>query len=406
MSEGIGLIDRLQDRSLIDRYGFMLFAALGSLLILAAKHFSVDATFVSVAAVAIMVLYAIIVNARGTGKLRSDQAGDNCYYLGLIFTLTSLAYAIFTFDPDDTATTIVQGFGVALATTVVGLVLRVFFNQSRVDLYEIEESARLELTMAAGALRAELSQITLQIKDFTLGLQQSVEEVRDQANESIATAATSSVEAVRTLAGEVTTQLASQTSALATSANDLAKKTSSVSRSIERYSASVDEIAGSHEVIVGDVGRMAETTKKMTEHSQAILEQTRAVKDLQAETNLVMANAGETANRLKDGMAAALSTIQRFETQFSVRLDALEAGPKQTTDKALAAIAKAADAVDAAMGRLAIAQEAAINSVGGRNRRAASSRQRSQQRSRTRTGHIPRQRWESPHRTGGHDQRA
>ena len=109
----IPLIDRLQERGLIDRWGFMAFAGVGSVLVFASKRLNVPAIFVAIGAVGLIVVYAILVNLKGTGKLRSDQAGDNCYYLGLIYTLTSLSYAIFTFDPDKTATTIVQGFGIA-----------------------------------------------------------------------------------------------------------------------------------------------------------------------------------------------------------------------------------------------------------------------------------------------------
>ena len=47
-----------------------------------------------------------------------DQAGDNCYYLGLIYTLASLRNAIATFDPDQNASGIVQT-SCALATTIL-----------------------------------------------------------------------------------------------------------------------------------------------------------------------------------------------------------------------------------------------------------------------------------------------
>ena len=125
----ITLIDRLRDRGFVDQYGFLVFALGGGIAIVAAKYTNAPAGWVTIGAIALMGLYALIISRSGSGRLRSDQAGDNCYYLGLIYTLSSLAYAIFFFDPSNTATTIVQGFGIALATTVLGLVLRVFFNQ-------------------------------------------------------------------------------------------------------------------------------------------------------------------------------------------------------------------------------------------------------------------------------------
>lgn len=362
--QDIGLIDRLQERGLIDRYGFMFFALAGSLAILAAKYVVLETWIVAVGAITFMVVYALLVNMRGTGKLRSDQAGDNCYYLGLIFTLTSLAYAIFNFDPEDTATTIVQGFGIALATTIVGLVLRVFFSQSRVDLYEIEETARLELSEAAGQLRAELSQIALEFKEFGFGLQQSVKEMRDEASESITNTAEKSIETVRALASEVSELLSKQASDLAESASVLAKKTGSVSRSLEKHSASIDQLSEAHEIIAADVGLMAEATKMMNANAKVALEQSTSAREVQTTTSQVIVNVDAATSKLRETVASLLTSIQKFEGEFAVRLKSLEDGPKDTADKALAAIAKAAGSVDEAMGRLQEVQEASIRSVG------------------------------------------
>src|SRR5437868_13705004 len=105
----IKLKDALQERGLIDRYGFLGFALVGGLGIWIAKQTThLDYKWIAGGAALMLIAYATVVSSRGTGKLRSDQAGDNCYYLGLIYTLVSLAHAIFTFDPADTATTIVQ----------------------------------------------------------------------------------------------------------------------------------------------------------------------------------------------------------------------------------------------------------------------------------------------------------
>jgi methyl-accepting chemotaxis protein len=357
------LIDRLQERGLIDRYGFLFFASVGAVAILAAKHFSAATEWVAIGAIALMILYALIVNMRGTGKLRSDQAGDNCYYLGLIYTLTSLAYAIFTFDPEDTATTIVQGFGIALATTIVGLVLRVFFNQSRVDLYEMEETARLELTEAAARLKSELSQIALEFKDFAFGLQQSVSEIRDEAKDSINASAQKSVEVVETLANRVSEKLGKQADELEASVSDFAKKTGSVTRSLERHNTSIDKISEGHELVLADVGRLASATEIMVTNSKAIMEQTEGARQTQGLANELLGSTAQVSTQIRDAVTATLETIRKFEGEFAARLKELEDGPKQATDKVLAAIAAAANSVEDAMRRLTSAQEQAVGTV-------------------------------------------
>lgn len=114
-------VDRLRERQFFDRWAFLLFSFGGSAAILAFKSQNTNTVVVAAGAATLMLIYAFLAGS-GAAKLRADQAGDNCYYLGLIYTLASLGFAIFTFDPANTATTIVQGFGVALTTTVVGLV--------------------------------------------------------------------------------------------------------------------------------------------------------------------------------------------------------------------------------------------------------------------------------------------
>src|SRR5690606_32166208 len=94
--------------------------------------------------------------------------------------------AIATFDPNDTASTIVQGFGIALATTIFGLILRVFFNQGRPDLENVEEQARLELTDASSRLKAELNQAVGHLNDVVARARQAIAEMNDASTASIA----------------------------------------------------------------------------------------------------------------------------------------------------------------------------------------------------------------------------
>ena len=113
MAKATGWSDRLRDRGFIDQWGLLGVAGAGVARIVTSKALGIETVWVAIGAVLLMFIYALVIGRAGTGRLRADQAGDNCYYLGLIYTLSSLSYAIFTFDPDGTATTVVQGFGIA-----------------------------------------------------------------------------------------------------------------------------------------------------------------------------------------------------------------------------------------------------------------------------------------------------
>ncbi|MFT4013649.1 MAG: hypothetical protein QM682_09645 [Paracoccus sp. (in: a-proteobacteria)] len=115
-------------------------------------------------------------------RLDPEAIGDNCYYLGFLFTLTSLAvtlYFVVQAGDQDRAQLIpevISGFGVALSSTIMGVFLRVLMMQFRADLVARERETRLELDMAARDLRDEMARSLRQIKAFsTESLQHAAE---------------------------------------------------------------------------------------------------------------------------------------------------------------------------------------------------------------------------------------
>src|SRR4029077_1323136 len=130
--------------------------AAGSTYIILGKLGGVGQIYVTFVPVVIMVGYALLIwLARGL-QLRDDQAGDNLYYMGFLFTLTSLGVSLYQFNADHAAEDIVQNFGIAIGSTITGIALRVVFNQMRRDPVEVERMMRLELAEAARRVRRDL----------------------------------------------------------------------------------------------------------------------------------------------------------------------------------------------------------------------------------------------------------
>jgi chromosome segregation ATPase len=139
--------------------------------------------------VAVMGVYACVVTLVPRIRLRLDQAGDNLYYLGFTYTLCSLAITLYRFHTTEaTADYIVSNFGIALATTIVGVVFRVWLHQMRDDPLELEREARSELTEAVGRLRTEIDQTVREFNHFNRTLQQSAQEaIEAQGNVALET---------------------------------------------------------------------------------------------------------------------------------------------------------------------------------------------------------------------------
>lgn len=170
-------------RSFYDKYMFGVVFVIGTAGIVGLKYFHIPQIYVTAFPVTLMCTYATILFKVRERRLSEDQSGDNLYYLGFLYTLVSLSYALYNFTSSteqSSATAgidpIINSFGIALATTILGLMFRIIFNQMRHDIVDVEAEARIELANAATRLRTELDQITLDMNHFGRATKQSIAE--------------------------------------------------------------------------------------------------------------------------------------------------------------------------------------------------------------------------------------
>jgi hypothetical protein len=145
----------------------------GCAYIIAAKLEGVRPAYVTFVPIAAMLAYALLITLGRALRLRDDQSGDNLYYMGFLFTLTSLGVSLYQFSATQAAEEIVQNFGIAIGSTIAGIGLRVIFNQMRRDPIEVERVMRLELAESARKLRRELDSSVVEFGYFRRSAQQS-----------------------------------------------------------------------------------------------------------------------------------------------------------------------------------------------------------------------------------------
>ncbi|MBT5378977.1 MAG: hypothetical protein HOL08_07980 [Opitutae bacterium] len=169
------LQNRLND--IPDQNLFFALFLIGAGGILVLKSTGMDHRLVVILPVFLMFAYAGMAFWTKRYRLREDKVGDNIYYLGFLYTLTSLAFALYTFaNAESPAEKIISDFGIAIATTIVGLVGRVFFNQMREDPIEYEREARSSLAEATNEMRSQLGDIVTEASIFKQKLSQVLEE--------------------------------------------------------------------------------------------------------------------------------------------------------------------------------------------------------------------------------------
>jgi predicted transcriptional regulator len=171
-------IRRLHDvkpRSDLDRWFFLITFFAGAGGGTAMKLLDFPALITATYAAGVLLAYALATFATGRIKLDPEAVGDNCYYLGFLFTLASLAatlYQVAAPGPGqaqvDALPGVISGFGVALSSTIFGVFLRVFLIQMRPDFVAAENEIRAELGVATRDFRTQLSSATRDIKAFAV----------------------------------------------------------------------------------------------------------------------------------------------------------------------------------------------------------------------------------------------
>ena len=160
-----------------DRGLFLLAAMLGFAGIMAARLTGTSGLPVALGAVSIIGLYAVICGASGWFTTEPDRLGDNCYYLGFLFTLASLSAALIAVEQQPRALrgelieALIGSFGVSLLSTVAGIALRAVFLQLRPEIMETEAELERETQFIAARLRDQLAAAVLEFETFRLRTQ-------------------------------------------------------------------------------------------------------------------------------------------------------------------------------------------------------------------------------------------
>lgn len=292
-------------RSFYDKYMFGLVFIIGAIGIVGLKFFQLPQHYVTAFPVALMLVYAAILARVRERRLSEDQSGDNLYYLGFLYTLVSLSYALYNFTSSteqSSATAsidpIINSFGIALATTIVGLMLRIIFNQMRHDIVDVEAEARIELANAATRLRTELDQITLDMNHFGRATKQSIAEglqaVSQEASDAMSQSAAKFGEVAEMLGSRMSQTLdgfAQNTEQLNTTSSGMVVAIESLLKRIENIEAPTDLITTKIAPAMDAIKQAGEAINKRASSDGKVLARlTTAIENALASSSLLEQN--------------------------------------------------------------------------------------------------------------------
>lgn len=231
----------------IDSKVFLAAALAGATLLILSKFLNIPQLIITLLMVCVVLSYSVAVVIVGRLRLRLDQAGDNAYYLGLIFTLLSMAWALWEVGravrlqedgPVSVAELVIGDFGLALGTTLVGIVCRIVLHQMRIDPADVESASRAELAQAASGMVSEIKNLTNSFGEFVGRLQQKHQ---DHIDELVGT----NKEILDELVNHVTGAASQSTKLLQQTTDSVSNSISSLEHSAEKTAKILDDaVAG------------------------------------------------------------------------------------------------------------------------------------------------------------------
>jgi hypothetical protein len=292
---------------------FMTFVAAGCAYIVLAKFGGMGQFYVTFVPVGTMLAYALLISlARGL-RLRDDQSGDNLYYMGFLFTLTSLGVSLYQFTASRAAEEIVQNFGIAIGSTITGIGLRVIFNQMRRDPVEIERVMRLELAEAARRVKRELDSTVVEFGHHRRSAQQAAADSFSHVSEKFDEIADKFLRRL----DELSATLASP---IAVASRESADAISDVSKTIgEKFAVSAWQLSAESELLSKRAATISPVLDELTAKLGAMQTPDRVIEvrlepmaqALSAAVDRLTAQSDGQASAVKDAVATANASTER-----------------------------------------------------------------------------------------------
>ncbi len=276
----------------------------GSLALKAAGYPLMAAVY----AVMVLVIYAVIAWAGGRLGIEAETVGDNCYYLGFLFTLVSLCYTLYEVagpaggDRSDSIRNVISGFGIALLSTIVGVFLRVFMMQLRTDFITRDREIRADVNRAFREFRENLSGMLMQSKAFAAESVQMASERDERIHQSTLRFVENQKALIESGAAETASGL-----------------TTTFSEAGKRLVSEISEVVRQ----VGDrqLEQSARAVKELDElRTRLMKEETDAFRDLQERRKRVLADIESAKELLQDQVSA----MERFIAVTNRVADAVE----------------------------------------------------------------------------------
>lgn len=319
-------------------YTFAMFTLIGCLFIAVAKLSGANPFVSMTVPILLMIGYLCLSLFSGRIRLHGEQTGDNLYYMGFLFTLSSLGVSLYQFTAAASMDDVIRNFGIAITSTIVGIALRILYNQTRRDVLDIERATRHELADMTRRVRSELENASREFADFRRVSNQMISEGFDEIVKQADTTGVQLKEAFERMAAEAIKPVESASAKLGAAID------SSLGQITTKLSEVVHKVDSSGEAFEKANSGMASSTTELGSQVAAISRKLEAVMVPEA---VLKNELGPLVTELGKIVAEYGAKTEEASQQQAKRMDLMTAAVAkilETTNKSVQVMEKSVEA--------------------------------------------------------------
>lgn len=252
-----------------------------------------------------------IVGYRYKGSSISDEKfADSCYYLGFIFTIATIIVVLTDLDSiDDELGAIAVRFGVAMISTLVGVIARLLIISFKQDTNDAINAAEDQIIESANRLNDQLQSTILQFEKLDTQLNNQSQNLVAKMENEIAKMSQDYTARLSDFFDQYTSQAQENLDTIKNASQDFAKSLNNNARKMEQLSGRFEQFSGNLEELM--------QTMAATNISQLLTENS---KENRALTQFLQQNSLDySALRESFNGAVGEFTIQSKNAQISYR---------------------------------------------------------------------------------------
>jgi len=312
--------------------------------------------FAIIIPIALIALYVHVGINRTDRTLTDEKFADTCYYMGFIFTITSIVISLFGLEEiEDNFAQIAFRFGAAMVSTLFGLIARVYLVSFKIDSNAAIDSAEDALIRGSQAFVAKLGAASDQYTQFESRVTASTNLVEEHVRTRIEKL---SVQYSEQLQSHFNTQQQELGKLINVAMQKMVEATVAMTGAVEplkaRVTQATDELTTHLAKFQDEMGQKLLTIKFPDDYFSDRL--AKPVSELSVELGKVTAQVGEVANEVKNSSV----TLGRAITSLNKKLEAGESNLTaiesivQTSQDAISTAAKNAQALEKAQELMAV----------------------------------------------------